>query len=85
MVAGSEPEKGRTALGVASAPPDLDARAAWDPALRLLHAGTPLSRPERTELGGYDPTEAVTLDEIDVALAQRLRTLGYLTLRYLDT
>ena len=60
---------------------DFDHLAVWDPALKLLHAGIPLYRPDRADLGGYDPAEAVTLAETDEALADRLRRLGYLHVR----
>ncbi len=55
--------------------------AEWDPALRLVHSGIPIYDPARSDLGGFDPAEPVTLDLSDDELRARLEALGYLHVR----
>jgi hypothetical protein len=42
-----------------------DQLAAWDPALRLLHAGIPVYDPARADFRGRDPRAVLTLDDTD--------------------
>ncbi len=55
--------------------------AAWDPALRFLHAQIPVYDPTRADLGGRDPEASFTLDASDDELRAQLTAMGYLHLR----
>lgn len=55
--------------------------AAWDPALRFLHAGIPVYDPARADFGGRDPHASLTLDAPDDELRAHLTTMGYLHVR----
>ncbi|MCU1368535.1 MAG: Phytanoyl-CoA dioxygenase (PhyH), partial [Ilumatobacteraceae bacterium] len=55
--------------------------SAWDPALRLLHAGIPIYDPSSADFQGRDPRAVLSLADDDAELRAQLDTMGYLHLR----
>ena len=55
--------------------------SAWDPALRLIHAGIPIYDPARADFRGRDPRAVLSLQCDDHELRAQLNTMGYLHLR----
>lgn len=56
--------------------------AAWEPALKLLHAGIPVFEPGRADLVHHDPAVTFTLDASDDELRDHLLATGFLHLRH---
>ncbi|MCU1398502.1 MAG: Phytanoyl-CoA dioxygenase (PhyH) [Acidimicrobiales bacterium] len=55
--------------------------SAWDPALRLLHAGISIYDPSTADFQGRDPQAVLSLACDDAELRAQLDTMGYLHLR----
>ena len=58
-----------------------DTLAAWDPALKYLHAGIEPYDPGRSDLGGRRADVAFGMETEDEELRAQLRTMGFLHLR----
>ena len=58
-----------------------DHLAAWEPHLRLHHAGIPIYDPARVDLSGVDLTRTFTLGDADEDLLAFYRTAGFLHVR----
>lgn len=56
--------------------------AAWEPALKLLHAGIPVFEPGRADFAHHDPTATFTLGASDDDLRDHLLATGFLHLRH---